>query len=287
MKARQKHKLAQSVLLWADHVILKDNEGFSNQEGLFYNVADSFNGLYTYASKFQQVVADSSVSGAVILSGLDVDGTFYQTGEGDFYEFNYDKGQAYFSSDEDASVISGDYAVKDFSIFLSDFEEETVLFETKNFVNNKYINKEEGIPEGSVTFPSIMIKNTLHDNAGFAFGGLDEEKDNFRFLVLSDSKFKLDSILGLFEEKIRCYIPLLEQNENPFNGLGGLRNGSYNYQELTANKIAGTSDTVFIKDVSTSKFGENSFTRKLENSLYKNKVYIGIIDLEINTIRIV
>ena len=68
-------------------------------------------------------------------------------------------GQSYFTADQGAKRISGDYAVKDFNIFLTNKTEEKLLFETQFQLNNKVSTDPTGLPPESMTYPAVFLKN--------------------------------------------------------------------------------------------------------------------------------
>ena len=70
MKPQFDNQIMSSMLLWFDNKLLTNGEAFQNTTGRFYSVLDEFYGYDTYASTYSQIVADASVTGATIPTGL-------------------------------------------------------------------------------------------------------------------------------------------------------------------------------------------------------------------------
>tara|TARA_Y100000356_G_scaffold29363_1_gene21301 strand:+ start:225 stop:1070 length:846 start_codon:yes stop_codon:yes gene_type:complete len=273
------NKLMSSFMLWFDHTLTKKGEAFTNTKSLFYSVDNLYQGYNTYGTPFRQFVADSSIPNATIISGVHVDNVFKERSESNFSAINYGMGQSYFTADQGAKRISGDYAVKDFNIFLTNKTEEKLLFETQFQLNNKVSTDPTGLPPESMTYPAVFLKNMGGKNEAFAFGGTKKTKFEVRAIVMSDSQFTLDATACIFRDEMHNYLGVLEENEMPFNHLGDFSNGTdYNYTGITANKDA----DVFIKNVYISKIGGASYAG-IDN--LNPNAYTALIDFELEKIR--
>ena len=82
MKPQFDNQVMSSMLLWFDHTLLTKGEAYQNTTGQFYSVSDEFYGYNTYASTYSQIVADASVTGATIPTGLYVGDNLVNVGEG-------------------------------------------------------------------------------------------------------------------------------------------------------------------------------------------------------------
>ena len=251
MKPQFENVLMSSMLLWFDHTLVKKGEAFSNHGSKFYPITNIFNGYYTYGAPFKNLIRDESIPNADIISGVYIDNIFTTTGDTGLIAINADQGQLYFDSDQSSSTISGDYAVKDYGIYLTNENEEKILFETKFNLNPKTTENPTGLPINAQTYPAIYLKNNGGNNEPLAFGGLDSTNINVRAIVISDSIFSMDAVTSIFKDTVRTYIPLIQPAEMPFNSLNGLKSG-YNYDLLTTGR-AGTSNSVYIKNVYISK----------------------------------
>tara|TARA_Y100001938_G_scaffold150229_1_gene240216 strand:- start:2431 stop:3276 length:846 start_codon:yes stop_codon:yes gene_type:complete len=279
MKGQYDNKLMSSFMLWFDHTLTKKGEAFTNTNSLFYSVDNLYQGYNTYGTPFRQFVADSSIPDATIISGVHVDGVFKERTESNFTAINYGMAQSYFDADQGAKKISGDYAVKDFNIFLTNKTEEKLLFETQFQLNNKVSTDPTGLPPESMTYPAVFLKNMGGRNEGFAFGGTQKSEFNVRAIVMSDSQFTLDATASIFRDENHNYVGVLEENEMPFNHLGDFSNGTdYNYTGITANK----GGDVYIKNVYISKIGGVSYAG-IDN--LNPNAYTALIDFELEKIR--
>jgi hypothetical protein len=251
MKPQFENILMSSMVLWFDHTLIKKGEAFSNYNSEFYPITNIYNGYYTYGSPFKNLIRDESITGANIISGVYLNNNFITTGQSGLVAINADQGQLYFNSELNNPTISGNYAVKDYGIYLTNENEEKILFETKFNLNPKTTENPTGLPINAQTYPAIYLKNNGGNNTPLAFGGLDSSNINVRAIVISDSIFSMDAVSSIFKDTARTYIPIIQPSEMPFNSLNGLKS-RYNYDLLTTGR-AGTANSVYIKNVYISK----------------------------------
>lgn len=279
MKVTYEHKVMSSVKLWIENALLKNGEAFNNASGFFYDVKDVYNGYYTYASPYQPIVCDRSITGANILSGVYLDNTFITTGQSGLAHINYEKGQLYFSSEVTNANrrLSGNFAISDFNVKITSLPEEQILFETKHNLKPKTQSIGiTGLNPNETTYPIIYIKDFGGRLDPFAFGGTDKQMINVRMIVIADSQFMADGVGSIFKEKTRTLIPILTGlHEIPFDIFGDLSNGPYNYPALTTGRYS-MSNSVWIENVDVSALPGTSYNeiRKLNPH-----AYIKIIDL--------
>ena len=106
-----------SFLLFLDHEILKKGSGFKNTSSLLYPTINKYAGMTTYSTPFKQLVNDTSIPGANVMTGVYLNNTFVPVGQSGLMAINHYKGTVEFSSPLPAStVVSGNYAVKDINI---------------------------------------------------------------------------------------------------------------------------------------------------------------------------
>ena len=251
MKPQFENILMSSMTLWFDNTLLKKGEAFSNHNSLFYPITNIYNGYYSYGAPFRNLIRDEAITGSNIISGVYLNNTFITTGQSGLVAINADQGQLYFNTDQSTNTISGNYAVKDYGIYLTNENEEKILFETKFNLNPKTTENPTGLPINAQTYPAIYLKNNGGNNEPLAFGGLDSTNINVRAIVISDSMFSMDALTSIFKDVVRTYIPLIQPSEMPFNSLNGL-NTKYNYDILVTGR-AGSSSSVYIKNVYVSK----------------------------------
>ena len=265
MKAQFDNTVLSSFFLWFDHTLLKKGEAFTNHSSNFYKVDDLYQGYYTQGSPFRQFVSDCSIPSANVITGVYVNGVFKKRAESNFTGINYSQGQAYFTTDQSSNTISGDYAVKDFNVFLTNQTEEKLLFETQFTLSNRVGADPTGLPPNTKTYPAVFIKNRGSQNEPFAFGGMDLTNVDVRAIVLADSQFNLDAISSLFRDESVVYKCL---SGSPI-------------QNLVSGKI-GTDNDIFIKEVSVSKVGGVSYAG-IKN--LNPNVYMALIDFDLEKAR--
>ena len=276
------NQVMSSFYLWFDHTMLDKGTAYNNYGSKLYPVNNLYQGYYTYGSPFRQFVSDTSISNATIISGVHINGDLKLRGSGDLTAINYGRGQVYFDSDVSSSTLSGNYAVKDFNIFLTNQTEEKLLFETQFTLKNKIGVSATGLPPDSVTYPAIFLKNMGGDNRPFQFGGTQETTVDIRAIVVSDTQFHLDGACSIMRDRKEEYIHVFSESEMPFNNLGDFNNNVlYNYSTIVSSKS--TNDACFLSNVQVSKIGGASFAGI--NNLNPN-VYSALVDFELKKVRL-
>lgn len=162
-------------------------------------------------------------------------------------------------------------------MYLTSRTEENLLFETQYQVNPRTYQNPTGLPIGSETYPVIYLKYQGGQNKPLAFGGMDSTVCNVRAIILADSVFSLDAVTSIMRDTSRLLVPLIYQNEMPFNALNTVTGDCFNYLELTANKQADF-DYVYINEVNVSKTDSRISTPT--NGLNRN-VYSAFVDFEL------
>ena len=284
MKPQFDNQVMSSLLLWFDNTLLTKGEAFQNTTGQFYNVLAEYAGLDTYSSSYSQIVADASVTGATIPTGLYVGSNLVNVGEGEvtgLYAIDYNNGRSYWSGIQ-GNDVTGSFAIKDFNTFLTNSTEDEILFQTQYTNRNKVSTVvPTGLEPGTKTYPVVYLKNDGSHNDPFAFGGQDNTIFKARAIVVADSQFEIDAIGSLFRDQVHSSIGLFTAAEMPFNQYGYYRNDvQFNYTGVVNGK--GPADLMFLEDVNVSRFD-----RVLENEVRKfnPNVYSTLIDFEINKVR--
>jgi hypothetical protein len=274
------NKVMSSMLLWLDHTILQRGRAFTNYGSRFYNQSQVYSNIYTYALPFKQVVADASV-GANLLTGVYINGTFVTTGVSGLLDINYEEGHAYFTGNMNSHTLSGNYAIKDFNVYLTNEPDSKILFEQKFYPKTKVNQILTGLAVESQVFPAIFLRNEGRVNEPFAFGGLDETKVKIRAIVLSDDQFKLDALSSIISDRVRTYVPIFEASDMPFNQYGGYKSGSYNYDNIMNSKDIST--FLYISEVNISKFNQQSVMSELRET--NPDIFPAVIDIEVCSVR--
>ena len=274
-----------SFFLWFDHTLLDKGKAFTNFTSFFYDVDNLFNGYHTYGSPFRQFVADEAIAikhGAQVINLLNLNNVNITRGQQNFQAINYSKGQAYFSAAvaNPGTTLKGDYAVKDFNIYITNELEEKLLFETQFKIRNPTDASAAGLPPSAMTYPAIFLKSNGTRNEPFAFGGQDQTEFDVRAIILSDDQYKLDAVSSIFRDRVRTFVPIIPEANMPFNTLGDFTNNQpYNYTNLTS---AHSQTGIFIDKVYSSKIGGISYSQKTN---VNPDVFSMIIDFELSDVR--
>ncbi len=232
MQEQWDNKLLSSFMLFLDHTLLSSGAAFTNTSGSLYRVSGNISGINVFATPFKQLVNDSSISGASILSGVWVGATFLLPGQSGLHSINITEGHAYFTGNP--SSVSGNYAVKDFSLYLTTRPEEEILFETKFYLRSEVSQTLTGLPKDSETYPVIYIKPIRSENIPFCLGGVDNAEAIFRVIVLSNSQFLTDAACSILKTMARKKFKVVEKTNIPLNAYGAMTGVNFNYNSVAA-----------------------------------------------------
>lgn len=224
-------------MLLLDNEIQKRGQAYTNYSGLFYPIPSDINGLYTYSAPYKQLCNDTSISGANVMSGVYLNGHFVTVGQSGLVGINHYQGALYFNQNlPKNTVISGNYAVKDFSIELTDQPESKLLFETKywSFANN--ITPLSGLTLDIRTSPAIFLRTKYGENVPFALGGMDDRTKKIRAVVIADNEYQRSAVCGIMQNM--AYTPFYLANSIPMDQLGNMTGINYNFKNI--NFDAGT-----------------------------------------------
>ena len=274
MKEQFQHKVTTSFFLWFDNFLLEKGEAYSNKTGQLYYYSDPRldSDYVAYGSPYKQWVTDSSITGATIPTGVHF-GTD-TSGRSDGITFDFDNGRVLVEDSVTGSTITGEFAVKDFSIYLTNDTEDDLIVENKYVVNSR-------LPSGPLTYiepyddvvPAVFISTSQSDNTPFAFGGMQDTKVQIKAVVIAEDTYQLDGVLSIFMDSIDETIVPVPMSGYPITELGDLKGDSYNYTGTTDNYTGGLD--FYIDKVRTSKLSDRT-RRELANELY-----IGFIDFDL------
>ncbi len=278
MKEQFQHKITNSFILWFDNFLLTKGEAFSNKTGTLFNYTDNrLDSRFTpYGSAYKQWVTDSSVTGATIPSGVFIDGNF--SGRDDGVVLDFDNGRALISGDVTTSTVTGEFAVKDFNIYLTNDTEDDIIVENKYVVNSRIPSiTETNITPYDDVVPAIFISTTRGENAPYALGGLQNSKINVNAVVLAEDTYGLDGVLSIFMDSVDECFAELPMKEYPVTELGDLKDNTYNYTGTAAGFDGNLK--FYVDRVTTSKLTDR------ERNILANELYVGFIDFDINIAR--
>lgn len=291
MKSQFDNLVTSSMVLFLDHKICSEGAGFTNFSGEIYSINNNYFSYNTYSLPFKQIIADSSISGANIMSGVYVDNILFLPGDSlislpespqesfGLLGINHYRGQVYFTGNPNG-VVSGNYSIKDFNIYLTNKPEEDILFKTQFLARPKTIQSITGLSDNSETIPCIFIKNNGGENVPFALGGVDNTRIDVRCIVLADNLYNLDAVCSILRDSAHEFMYTIGSNELGLDNLGNFTSGYYNYNDIVDSKSE-TYDKLYIEEVRVSKipnFGSNTIA-------YNNSVFSAFIDFTLRKIR--
>ena len=255
MKAQFDNRVMSSLLLFVDHQLLNHGEGYTNHSSYFTETNQTYANYFNYSSPFKQFVSDVSIAGANVMTDVYLDGVAKSPGQSNFNSIDYINGQVNFTSQITGSNrLSGNYAVKEFNVYLTTLSEEEILFESKYHLKPTTNQTVTGLPPDSQTFPAVFVKSTSVENVPFSFGGTDQTNFNARLIVLADSAFNLDSACSILKDVVKSNVYFI-QDELPFNALGAYTGVAYNYTGLaTGSELpAENADAIFLNKAYVTK----------------------------------
>lgn len=225
------NKLISSFMLFLDRALLVSGRALTNYSGSLYRTTPGFNGLNVFTTPFRQLINDTSVTGANIMSGVWVNGVFSVPGQNGLHSINITEGQAYFTGNP--TSVSGSYAVKDFSVYLTEKPEEELLFETKLYLRNKVPQVITGLSQDTQTYPSVYIKSVTAENQPFCLGGADNNQMIVRAIVLGDSQFLTDAACSILKSLARKKFKVFDPANIPLNAYGATTGTNFNYNTIS------------------------------------------------------
>src|SRR3990167_2205408 len=210
------NKVISSFLLYLDHLVCGTGQAYTNTNSPFYRISGYISPYTVYSAPYRPFVADSSVPGATVMSGIFLNNTFITTGQSGLIDIDYNRGLVYFANPITGS-LSGNYAVKDFNISLTNKPEQSLLIETKHYLKPRVGSTITGLAYDVTTYPILYIKNQGGFSDEFAIGGWEKQTQKIRVIVMSDSLFGSDAVCSLIKDRVRSIIGLLTPQEMPLN----------------------------------------------------------------------
>lgn len=271
------HNVTNSFTLWADHVLLSRGFAYTNVTGTLTKYTDDRlpDSYSAWGAPHKEWVLDSSITGAVIPSGFHVNGSF--TPRGDDFSLDFINGRVISSGIASSAIVTGSYSVKDFNIYNSNQDEESLVIEVcqNQLAPQNIIGTNISTPYLSPytqKVPAIFINTETQVNEPLALGGMDSSNVRFNMIVFAHDPYQLDGVLGLFADTGDESFKELPLEAAPINQWGDIKNGYYNYNELVA---ASGTNNIFIDEARASKI-----TDALRRGL-KTELYIGIVDFKV------
>lgn len=227
-------RLTSSFLMFLENWVLKQGQAYTNHSSLFYPISGNQNGLYTYSAPFRSFVSDIDVTGANVMTGVYLGGNFITIGQSGLQKINYPKGLVQFTGQIPSNVpISGNYAVSEFNIELTDQSEYKLLFETKYVTNSKFQQNLTGLDAQTKTTPAIFVKVQNSENKPFAFSRIDNNQFLVRLVAICESEFQKISLCNVLKNLNMKEFKVISGNM-PLDYMGSYTGSgiSYNYANL-------------------------------------------------------
>lgn len=249
-----------------DNQLLSTGNAFFNFTGNLYPVTGYAYGFNAYACPFRQLVSDTSIVGANIMSGVWINGVFSVPGQNGIQSINIEEGVVYFNQGYNPTNVSGSFAIKDFSVYLTNEPEGKILFESKYFARpiapQAFVS---GLVPNLKTFPVIYLKVMGGTDLPFAFGGIKNRRTHIRAIVLGDNQFNTDAACSIMRRMVHKYFKIIDTTSLGLDALGGYTGVNYNYQ----NAITGANlNQSYIESVKVTQFMEARQLNEMNPSLF-------------------
>jgi len=285
MKPQFQHQLITSFALWLDHVVCNRGAAYTNIESTFYYQNDERldPDFVSFASPHKQWVCDSSINGAHIINGINLNGKSLNNNSNGI-RFDYNNGRVLLPRTiaNSSSSVEGKYSVKDFNIYITDQTEEELLIETK-FDKNSRFDQDiyGGVKPYDQVVPAIFLSYEQGYNDPFAFGGEDITRSFIRCVVFAENSYQLDGLFSILKDLNNVVIANVGFNEHPLNEFGDLKYGYYDYTDLSDRyyNSKNSKTSIHLEKVTVSKLNDK-IARKTHPGLY-----MGFVDIELDSFR--
>ena len=236
--------------------------------------------MTTLGCPFLELGYDSSINGSTVMTGVYLNNTFITTGQSGFVDISYTMGQVYFSQPVNYPV-SGSYSIKQIDVALTNEAEAVILFKNAYQLKPKFIQQATGVALNTVPYPVIFIKDDGGLNKPAALGGAQFTTSYIRIIPVVDSLFTLNAIESILKDTNNSLIALFNVDDMPFDALGGLNSGVFNYTGVANQKILEQS-YIYIKSVMVARYNR---AFEADVKLLNPDIYTNFIDLEVEQMR--
>jgi hypothetical protein len=225
-------RIISSFLLWIDHQIQSNGQAFTNVPMRFYPTTSPYSGYGTYTTQYKPICNDTAVSGANILSGVYLNGNYVSVGQSGLKAINHYKGALYFSGQlPPSTVISGNGALKEINVKLTDKTDWHILFETQYVPNGTNpVPPTTGLKIDSENTPILFLRVKGQENRPFGFAKLDNQTIYMRAILIADNEFQKIGVTSLLKNLNLTSFPIV--TSTPFDSLGNMTGLNYNYDTV-------------------------------------------------------
>lgn len=283
MLAQFDHKVLESFILWLSNK-LEVNQAYKNVDSQFKYVDfdDIPTGYVGFQSEFRQIVADSTITGA--LTGITIGGTGVVANPASGVLFDYNNGRVILSdSYGTGAVITANLPVREMNIYKSTEDEEQSImsydFKEKNGRQFIYSN-EDDLDNKIYALPACFVTLVDSDNQEHAFGGEELTRQRIRVSILSSDDYLLDGVMSMLRDSTREIIQLVPSEDFPFKFSFTLKSYPYSYNSLIASIDPAEKQCAWIDMVKPSKITKEKITSSLADT-HK----IGFVEMDIVTSR--
>lgn len=279
MKKQFLQKFSTSFLLWFDNFLLKNGETYETKDVEFINngIDPVFSKLESFQSKYEQIVYDSSIQGAVVPIKI---------GEEKVSEFlpewfnsamiDFTKGRVLCEKGliTDKKIVVK-CSPKEIAVGFSDMMEgEIVDKKIEDFLKKKQKNPKLRIS------PFVVLCVDKMENEPVAFGGLLNSTVFCKAIIFSPNNFLLDGVLSIFNDSRDEIFMEIPDNKSPLSEYGVLKSAKdYNYDLVSQESKLDNLKSFYINKV---------YCSKTNDSLIKDStgdLYLGFVEFEISTNR--
>jgi hypothetical protein len=305
MKVQFDHEFQSSLFLFLDNEILYKGQGSGASGGMLFNYYEETSdvpvGLGAFYSPQKQLVADGVPSGnnrVYIKDGKVSDGWYGQCADAskllivDHYDGRVILDTGYYgdTTTYPSMTISGDFAQKDFNVYITNESEEQLFVENEFILasdQQTYFESVTGLNLTRYLVPAVFISLNSTQNQPYGFGGEDDTKESPRLVCVADSNYGLDGILSMCRDVARKSFPIIPFAAFPYGEFFHIKETGYAYKSgLSPDAgLTGLADTyvtgsnAYIETATTSKLFDRS-----SNKIPKN-LRIGFVDLDVANIR--
>lgn len=283
MKPKFTHDIVNSFFLWYDNFLMKKSDAYKTYTTKFYNYEDARlgGGKVVYGSPYKQWVFDHNITGAVIPSGLTVNGNFVSTGTSGLM-FDFNNGRAIFNSGVPSNLnITGTYTVKEINSYITDQPEDDLIIEGKYVQNSRFTVQETYVAPYNPVTPCAFISLEHNFNQPFSFGGQDETTIKIKSVVFAENLYQLDGILSTFADSFNSCFKIVPMTAHPLGEFSQLKTGLYptGFDYTNAITVGGYTNPCFIYNIDISKI-RDSVLKELNPNLH-----IGFMEFSIGNVR--
>ena len=239
MIAQLDTKVISSFLLWIDHNIQSRGQAYMNVPIRFYPSSNqALSGTNVYTSQYKPLCNDVSISGANILSGVYLNGNYISVGQSGLTAINHYQGALYFTGKlPPNTVISGNAAIKEINVKLTNKTDWQVLFETNYAANGTNpVLSTTGLSLDTETTPILFLRNKGMENKPFGFARLDNQTVYMRAILIADNEFQKVGVTSILKNLNWREMPLIAST--PFDSMGRMTGVNYNYDILPRDSAA-------------------------------------------------